>query len=230
MAKLTWHGHATWLIETGKHKVLVDPYFTDNPAAKVKSDDVACDFILITHGHEDHTTDAVKVAKRTGALVVCNWEIHLWLQNKGIKNTQPMNTGGTVKLPFGSVKMTIAHHSSSMPDGTYAGNPNGYVVTLAEGAQARRIYFAGDTSLFLDMQLYGRGGLDLAVLPIGDLFTMGVEDSIEAIKLLAPRRVAPSHYNTWPPIEQDAGAWAARVNGETKAQPIVPEVGRAIEL
>jgi L-ascorbate metabolism protein UlaG (beta-lactamase superfamily) len=230
MGRLMWHGHATWLIETGKHKVLVDPYFTDNPAAKVKPDDVACEFILITHGHEDHTTDAVKIAMRTGATVVCNWEIHLWLQNKGVKNTQPMNTGGTVELPFGSVKMTIAHHSSSMPDGTYAGNPNGFIVTLAEGSQAKRIYFAGDTSLFLDMQLYARGGLDLAVLPIGDLFTMGVDDSIEAIKLLTPRRVAPSHFNTWPPIEQDAAAWAARVKSETKAEPIIPEVGKTFEL
>jgi L-ascorbate metabolism protein UlaG (beta-lactamase superfamily) len=213
-------------LDTGKHKVLVDPYFTDNPSATVKADDVAADFILVTHGHEDHTTDVVKIAKRTKATVVCNWEIHLWLQKNGAKNTQPMNTGGTAKLPFGSAKMTIAHHSSSMPDGTYAGNPNGFLVTLAD----RKIYFAGDTSLFLDMQLYGRGGLDLAVLPIGDLFTMGVDDSIEAIKLLQPKRVAPSHYNTWPPIEQDAEAWASRVKSETKAEAIVPKVGEAFEI
>jgi L-ascorbate metabolism protein UlaG (beta-lactamase superfamily) len=152
------------------------------------------------------------------------------LQNKGVKNTQPMNTGGTVKLPFGSVKLTIAHHSSSMPDGTYAGNPHGFLVSLGDGAAAKRIYFAGDTSLFLDMQLYGRGGLDMAVLPIGDLFTMGVDDSIEALKLLQPKRVAPSHYNTWPPIEQDTAVWAARVKRETKAEPIVPKVGEAVEV
>jgi L-ascorbate metabolism protein UlaG (beta-lactamase superfamily) len=226
MTRLTWHGHATWLLDTGKHKVLVDPYFTDNPSATAKADDVACDFILLTHGHEDHTTDVVKIAKRTNAMVVCNWEIHLWLQKNGVKNTQPMNTGGTVKLAFGSVKLTIAHHSSSMPDGTYAGNPSGFLITLP----ASKIYFAGDTALFLDMQLYGRIGLDLAVLPIGDLFTMGPDDSIEAIKLLEPKRVAPSHYNTWPPIEQDANAWATRVKSETKAEPIVVKPGESFEL
>jgi L-ascorbate metabolism protein UlaG (beta-lactamase superfamily) len=226
MARLTWHGHATWHLDTGTHKVLIDPYFTDNPAAKVKADDVAADFILLTHGHEDHTADAVKVAKRTGATVLCNWEIHLWLQDKGVKNSIGMNTGGVKKLPFGAVKSTIAHHSSSMPDGTYAGNPNGYLIT----AVGKRLYFAGDTALFLDMQLYGRGGLDLAVLPIGDLFTMGVDDSIEAIKLLQPKRVAPSHYNTWPPIEQDAAAWAARVKKETQAEPMAPQVGVAFDI
>jgi L-ascorbate metabolism protein UlaG (beta-lactamase superfamily) len=226
MTKLTWHGHATWLFETGTHKVLIDPYFTDNPEAKMKADDVAADFILLTHGHEDHTADAVKIARRTGATVLCNWEIHLWLQKHKITSTLPMNTGGTATLPFGQAKSTIAHHSSSMPDGTYAGNPNGYLITAA----GKKLYFAGDTALFLDMQLYGRGGLDLAVLPIGDLFTMGPDDSIEAIKLLEPKRVAPSHYNTWPPIEQDVAAWASRVMSETNAEPIVPLVGKTFDL
>ena len=226
MARLTWHGHATWLLDTGVHTVLIDPYFTDNPAAKVKADEVAADFILLTHGHEDHTADAVKIAKRTGANVLCNWEIHLWLQKQGVANTLPMNTGGSVELALGRVKSTIAHHSSSMPDGTYAGNPNGYLITAA----GKRLYFAGDTALFLDMQLYGRGGLDLAVLPIGDLFTMGPDDSIEAIKLLQPMRVAPSHYNTWPPIEQDTAAWAERVRSETNVEPVVPKVGEAVEI
>jgi L-ascorbate metabolism protein UlaG (beta-lactamase superfamily) len=226
MATITWYGHATWLLDTGKHKVLVDPFFDDNPSSPIKADKAAADFILLTHGHEDHTADAVKVAKRTGATVLCNWEIHLWLQKHGVKNSQGMNTGGAFKLPFGSAKMTIAHHSSSMPDGTYAGNPSGWLVE----ADGKRLYWAGDTSLFLDMQLYGRGGLDLAVLPIGDLFTMGVEDSIEAIKLLGPKRAAPSHYNTWPPIEQDGKAWAARVKSETKAEPIVVKPGESFSI
>ena len=113
-----------------------------------------------------------------------------------------------------------------MPDGTYAGNPSGWLVEAA----GKRLYWAGDTALFLDMQLYGRGGLDLAVLPIGDLFTMGIEDSIEAIKMLKPKRVAPSHYNTWPPIEQDANAWAARVKSETTAEPSVVKPGESFSL
>jgi L-ascorbate metabolism protein UlaG (beta-lactamase superfamily) len=226
MSTLTWHGHATWLLEAGGHRILIDPYFNDNPSATIKANQVAADFILLTHGHEDHTADVLSIAKRTSAKVLCNWEIHLWLEKHGVSATVPMNTGGAVDLPFGRVKSTIAHHSSSMPDGTYAGNPNGYLIA----ADGKRLYFAGDTALFLDMQLYGRGGLDLAVLPIGDLFTMGVDDSIEAIKLLQPRRVAPSHYNTWPPIEQDAQAWAARVKSETQTEPIVPKVGQGFEL
>ncbi len=226
MATITWYGHATWLLDTGKHKVLVDPYFDDNPSSPIKADKAEADFILLTHGHEDHTADAVKVAKRTGATVLCNWEIHLWLEKHGVKNSEGMNTGGTFKLPFGSAKMTIAHHSSSMPDGTYAGNPSGWLVEAA----GKRLYWAGDTALFLDMQLYGRGGLDLAVLPIGDLFTMGVEDSIETIKMLNPKRTAPSHYNTWPPIEQDANAWASRVKSETKAEPMVVKPGESFSL
>jgi L-ascorbate metabolism protein UlaG (beta-lactamase superfamily) len=226
MATITWYGHATWLLDTGKHKVLIDPYFDDNPSSPIKADKAAADFILLTHGHEDHTADAVKVAKRTGATVLCNWEIHLWLQKHGVKNSQGVNTGGKITQPFGTAKLTIAHHSSSMPDGTYAGNPSGWLIEAA----GKRLYWAGDTALFLDMQLYGRGGLDLAVLPIGDLFTMGIDDSIEAIKMLNPKRVAPSHYNTWPPIEQDANAWAERVRRETKAEPMVVKPGGSFEV
>lgn len=226
MPTLTWYGHATWSLKTGVHSALVDPYFTDNPAAAAKADDVTADFILLTHGHEDHTTDAVGIAKRTGATVLCNWEINLWLQKHGVKNVIAMNTGGSVELPIGRVKMTIAHHSSSMPDGTYAGNPSGYLITT----EGKRIYFAGDTALFLDMQLYGRGGLDLVVLPIGDVFTMGPDDALEAVKLLQPKRVAPSHYNTWPPIEQDAAAWAKRVEQETGAQALVLRPGERFDL
>lgn len=221
MLTVTWHGHATWLLDTGAHKILVDPFLDGNPAAKIKAGDLTADFILLTHGHEDHIADAASIAKRTHAQVLCNWEIHLWLQKQGVSNTLAMNLGGAVTLPFGKVKSTIAHHSSSFPDGSYAGNPCGYLLTL----NGQKLYFAGDTALFLDMQLYGKGGLDLAVLPIGDLFTMGPEDSLEAIRLIMPRRVAPSHFNTWPPIAQDLAAWAHRVRAETPSVPIEPEVG-----
>ena len=138
-----------------------------------------------------------------------------------------MNLGGGVALPFGHVKMTLAHHSSLLPDGSPAGSPAGFLLTL-DGA--KRLYFAGDTALFLDMQLIGAKGLDLAVLPIGDLFTMGPEDSIEAIKLLKPRHVAPFHYNTWPPIRQDAKKWAEQVRAETEAEPHVLEPGGKFAL
>ena len=138
-----------------------------------------------------------------------------------------MNLGGGVDLPFGRVAMTLAHHSSGLPDGSYGGNPCGYRVHFAAGP---RIYLAGDTALFLDMKLLAAGGLDLAVLPIGDLFTMGPEDSLEAIKLLSPKQVLPCHYNTWPPIEQDAEAWAARVRQHTAAEPVVLLPGQSHSL
>jgi L-ascorbate metabolism protein UlaG (beta-lactamase superfamily) len=132
-----------------------------------------------------------------------------------------MNLGGTAKTSFGAAKLTLAHHSSQLPDGSYGGNPGGWLLTI----EGRKIYFACDTALFKDMELIGDVGLDLAVLPIGDLFTMGIDDSLAAIKLLRPKRVAPAHYNTWPPIAQDAAAWAKLVKQQGVAEPIVVEPG-----
>jgi L-ascorbate metabolism protein UlaG (beta-lactamase superfamily) len=224
--ELTWLGHAAWLVDTGKHKLLIDPFLDDNPVASCKSTDVDPDFILVTHGHGDHVADAPKIAKRTGATVIAMVEICSWLKEQGVKNTQQLNLGGGVAMPFGHVKMTIAHHSSVLPDNSPAGNPAGFLLTL----DGKKIYFAGDTALFLDMQLIGSGGLDLAVLPIGDLFTMGPDDALEAVKLLNPRNVVPQHYNTWPPIRQDAQQWAARVRAETQATPHVLEPGGKFSL
>jgi L-ascorbate metabolism protein UlaG (beta-lactamase superfamily) len=222
--QLTWYGHAAWLVESGTQRIVVDPFFDSNPSSPVKSKQISADFVLVTHGHFDHVADAAEIANRCGATIVSNFEICEWFSKKqGVKNTQPMNLGGTIDLPFGRVKSTIAHHSSELPDGSYGGNPGGFLLMLRE--TGHRIYFAGDTALFLDMQLIGAGGLDLAVLPIGDRFTMGPEDSIAAIQLLKPKRVAPSHFNTWPPIAQDATAWAARVRSETTGEPIVLEPG-----
>jgi L-ascorbate metabolism protein UlaG (beta-lactamase superfamily) len=224
MIEVQWLGHSCFLIRTEKHKILIDPFLDDSPTAPIKSDKVEADFILITHGHFDHIADAVKIANRTGATTISNFEISQWLGTQGVKETVGMNHGGATTLPFGRIKFTIAHHSSVLPDGTYGGNPGGYLLTLG-GAN---IYIAGDTALFTDMQLYGRAGLDLAILPIGDFFTMGLEDSIEAIQLLNPKRVAPCHYNTWPPITQDAKKWAEMVKAKTSAKPETPEPGGKI--
>lgn len=224
--ELTWLGHACFSIATGRYTIIVDPFLDDSPTAPVKSTDVKADFILITHGHGDHLADAAKIAKRDKATVVAPVETGGWLSKQGVKDVVAMNLGGKTKLPFGEVKITIAHHSSSLPDGSYGGNPAGYVLTIDE----KKIYIAGDTALFSDMQLYGRGGLDLAILPIGDFYTMGPEDSIEAIKLLKPKRVLPSHYNTWPPIRQDAKAWAEMVRSQTSAVPEVLEPGGKMTL
>jgi L-ascorbate metabolism protein UlaG (beta-lactamase superfamily) len=226
MTELTWLGHATWQIVTGKHTFLVDPFLDHSPTAPVKAKDVHPQFILVSHGHEDHIADAAQIAVRTGATVAANYEICTWLGKHGVQKTEPMNIGGGIHLPFGRVQMTIAHHSSQLPDGSEGGNPGGFLLTLAEG----KIYIACDTGLFLDMQQIGSAGIDLAILPIGDRFTMGPDESLEAIKLIRPRRVAPSHYNTWPPIQQDAAAWAERVRRETQAEPVVLTPGQSIWL
>lgn len=225
---ITWLGHSCFSLETEESTVLVDPFLNDSPVAPVKADDVAADYILVTHGHFDHVSDVVPIALRTGATVVANFEISEWLKKQGVAEDKvvAMNLGGGVDLPFGHVKMTTAHHSSGLPDGAYGGSAAGYVLSLP----AMRIYFAGDTALMLDMKLIGMGGLDVAVLPIGDLFTMGPDDSIEAIKLLNARRVIPCHYNTWPPIEQDGAAWADRVRLHTAAEPIVLVPGEKCSL
>lgn len=228
MPTLTWLGHATWQLKTDQHTILVDPFLDDSPTASIKSNDVAADYILISHGHYDHIADAAKIANRTGATVVSNYEITTWLaKNHGVKNTLGGNLGGGVNLPFGRVQLTLAFHSSSLPDGGNGGNPSGFLVSLTGG---QKIYFACDTALFGDMALIGAGGLDVAVLPIGDLFTMGPDDALQAVKLLKPKRVVPSHYSTWPPIAQDAQAWANRVRQETSTAPLVLAPGHSIEL
>jgi L-ascorbate metabolism protein UlaG (beta-lactamase superfamily) len=223
---MRWLGHGCWLTSTGGHTILLDPFLNESPTAPVKADAVKPDYILVSHGHFDHILDAAGIANRTGATVVANYEICEWLGKQGVNKTQPMNIGGGIDLPFGRVKMTIAQHSSLLPDGTGGGSPGGFLLTLPSA----RIYFACDTALFLDMKLIGAAGLDMAVLPIGDRFTMGPDDSIEAVRMLAPKRVAPAHYNTWPPIAQDAEAWAARVRAETASEPIVLAPGGTIDL
>jgi len=227
MPSLTWLGHACWLLRTERHTILLDPFLTGNPAAALTADDVPADFILVSHGHGDHVGDTARIAHRTGAQVIAMYEITQWLEkHHQVTNAIGMNLGGAVELPFGRLKMTLAHHSSTLPDGSPGGNPCGFLLQV----EGRRLYFACDTALFGDMQWIGRGGLDAAILPIGDLFTMGPEDSLEAIKLLRPRKVFPSHYNTWPPIAQDAEAWAASVRRETDAEPLTPKPGEPVKL
>ncbi len=228
---LTWLGHGSWSMNIGESKVLLDPFIDDNPSAPCKAADLDADYILVSHGHFDHVADVAAIANRTEATVVAIYEIAQWFAGEhGVKNTLGMNLGGGADLPFGRVTMTVAHHSSQLPDGSYGGNPAGFVIN----AQGKRVYFACDTALFSDMQLIGKPDgsptLDAAVLPIGDLFTMGPSDAVAATKLIQPKQVIPAHYNTWPPIEQDADAWAARIREETSSQPLVPKPGDKLTL
>jgi L-ascorbate metabolism protein UlaG (beta-lactamase superfamily) len=224
---LTWHGHASLSLDVDGKKILIDPFFApDNPAAKLTQDQVSADYILVTHGHGDHVADGVSIAKRTGALVISNFEICNWFDAQGYGNVHAQHIGGGFDHPFGRVKLTIAFHGSALPDGTYGGMPAGFLLHVG----GKVIYIAGDTALYSDMQLTGQAGLDLAILPIGDNFTMGPNDALQAVKFLTPRVVVPCHYNTWPPIQQDVHAWAKRVNSETNSEAVVLEVEQQYPL
>jgi L-ascorbate metabolism protein UlaG (beta-lactamase superfamily) len=221
--RVRWLGHACLLIESDGKRVLIDPFLTGNPMAAAGPDEVEADVILVSHGHEDHLGDTVAIARRTGATVVTNYELSNWLKDQGLTRLHGMQHGGGCQVaPAIHVKLTVAFHGSTLPGGGYGGNPCGFLITFQDGT---RIYDAADTGLFGDMSLIGEGGLDLAILPIGDYYTMGPEDAIRAVKLLRPRAVLPIHYNTFPPIRQDARAWADRVKEETSANPLVPEPG-----
>ncbi len=222
----TWYGHATLGLTVGEHKLLVDPFFTGNPVAPITADEAFADFILITHGHGDHVGDAQAIAKRNNALIISNFEIAGWFAEQGLES-HAQHLGGGFHHPFGYLKLTLALHGSALPDGGYGGNPAGLLLTTPDG---KKIYMAGDTGLFGDMQLIGDEGIDLAVIPIGDNYTMGPDDALRAVKLLRPKQVVPIHYNTWPLIEQDPHAWKTRVEAETSSKVVVLKPGESLDL
>lgn len=221
--KLTWYGHAALGLETGGYKIVVDPFFSGNPAASISAEAVEADFILVSHGHGDHVGDGLDIAKRTGATVISVNEIAVWFGGQDVKS-HGQHLGGGFKHPFGYLKLTLALHGSALPDGSNGGNPCGFLLTTNDG---EKIYLAQDTGLFGDMKLIGEEGLDLAVVPIGDNFTMGPDDALRAVKLLQPKVVIPIHYNTWDLIAQDANAWAERVQKETNTKAVVLKPGES---
>src|SRR5262245_45793467 len=225
--RIRWLGHASIYLETAGFKVLIDPFLTGNPAASIKAQEAQADFILVSHGHGDHLGDTIPIAQRTGAKVICNYEISEWLVKKGLTNVHGQQHGGGFNHPFGRVKLTLAFHGSMLPDGANGGNPCGFLLYLQDG---KKIYHAADTGLFGDMRLIGEEGIDLAILPIGDNYTMGPDDALRAVKMIEPRKVLPIHYNTWPVIAQDAAAWAARVRQETQTVPVVVQPGGWVDV
>jgi L-ascorbate metabolism protein UlaG (beta-lactamase superfamily) len=222
----TWFSHACFLIQGANARLLIDPFITGNPLAPVTADSLSADYILVSHGHGDHVGDTVAIAKRTGATVISNFEIQNWMVAQGVKNVHPQHIGGGFNYPWGRVKLTLALHGSALPDGSYGGNPCGFLFYI----DGKKIYHACDTGLFYDMKLIGEEGIDLAILPIGDNFTMGPDDALRAVQLIQPKRVVPIHYNTFDVIKQDASAWAARVEKATPAKVTVMKPGETIEV
>lgn len=222
---LTYYGHATFQLKTQTHSILIDPFFNDNPHTDEKADSFSPDYIILTHAHGDHTADAQSIAQRSNATIISSFEIVNYYSAKGV-NGHGMNPGGKHSFEFGTVKFTPAWHSSSFPDGTYGGMPMGVVIEVG----SKRVYHAGDTALFSDMKLIGASGLDVALLPIGDNFTMGPDDAVEAVKLLNPKQVVPIHYNTFPPIKQDPQVFKKLVEQTTACQCIVLQAGEQLSL
>ena len=202
--KVTYYGHSCFATQVAGKVLLFDPFITGNELAKaIDAGKVPADYILISHGHIDHLADAADIAKRTGATIISNYEVTVWFGKQGVQKTHPLNHGGSWRFDFGRVKFVNAIHSSGLPDGTYGGNPGGFVVESSEG----NFYYSGDTALTMDMKLIGESTrLSFAALCIGDNFTMGIDDAIRAAEFVCCNEVLGLHYNTFPPIKIDEPA------------------------
>jgi L-ascorbate metabolism protein UlaG (beta-lactamase superfamily) len=224
--KFTYYGHACFAVQAGGKTLLFDSFISPNPLArKIDIKNVAADFILVSHGHGDHVADVVDIANRTGATVIAPFEVGSWFEGKGVKNVQSMNHGGAAKMDFGRVKLTSAIHSSSMPDGSYGGNPCGFVVESSDG----NFYYSGDTALTSDMKLVGElTKLSFAVFPIGDFFTMGIDDALRAADFVGVSKFVGVHYDTFPPIKIDHKAAREKARAAGK-ELLLPGIGETIE-
>jgi L-ascorbate metabolism protein UlaG (beta-lactamase superfamily) len=228
--KLTWFGHSAFMLDDGEHVVLLDPFISDNPVSDVDHTTLSPQTILLTHAHNDHVGDTVEIAKRSGATVIATFELANWIASQGVENTIGGNHGGTVTFAGGSAKFTPAWHTSSHTDSdgnvVAPGLPAGFIIHFG----GRTIYASGDTALFLDMQLIGEVHPDIALLSIGDHFTMGPDDAFRAVTLIRPGTVVPSHYDTFPPIEQDAEKFKQRVEAETASRVLIMQPGETHEF
>ena len=225
--KFTYYGHSCFGVEVNRKHLLFDPFVTGNELAKnIQIDNIPADYILVSHGHADHIADCAYIARRTGALVICSWEIHEWLNRQGISNTHPMNTGGKWNYDFGIVKCVAAQHSSGLPDGSYGGSPMGFIIKSTAG----NFYYSGDTALTLDMQLITSFAvLKFAVLPIGDNFTMGYEDAERAGHMISCRTIVGVHYDTFGYIRIDREK-ATEHFAKNGLDLLLPGIGEVVEV
>jgi L-ascorbate metabolism protein UlaG (beta-lactamase superfamily) len=225
--KFTYYGHSCFAVETGGKNILFDPFITGNPLAKnIDSNSIEADYIFVSHGHGDHVADLLDIAKRTNALCVAPAEISYWLEKEGLEKVHGMNHGGPIKFEFGTARGVNAVHSSSLPDGSYAGNPMGFVFMTND----KNFYYSGDTALTLDMQLIPLWTkLDFAVMPIGSNFTMDVADAIHAADFVQCNKVVGVHYNTFPPIKINTKQ-AVEDFEAAKKTLLLPKIGETIEL
>lgn len=225
--KFSFYGHASFGVEINGKKIVFDPFITHNELAKsIDINTIEADYIFLSHGHDDHIADLVTLARRTGATVVGAPEVVGWAANQGLEKTHMMNTGGKWQFDFGVVKCVVAHHSSSLPDGSYGGNPLGFVFTSTAG----NFYYAGDTALTLDMQLIPRyARLDFVVLPLGDNFTMGVEDAIIAAEFVDCKRIIGVHYDTFGYIKIDKEKTKQQFTA-AGLELLLPAIGSTIDV
>lgn len=226
--QLTYFGHSVLQVKTDGVTLLFDPFITGNPLAETvtSADALSPDAIILTHAHADHWGDTMEIARRCDALVVANYEITEYVRKNGHSKVQPMNIGGAFKFDWGVLTQTHARHSSSFPDGTYGGNPNGYLLH-AEGVC---IYNAGDTSAYLEMRwLRHKGPVDLALFPIGDVFTMGIVEAVHAADLVEPKLTVPIHFDTFPPIKADTEKWQ-RIMGMSGHESRILKPGESLDL
>lgn len=227
MIEITYYGHSAFLVKVGGKSIIFDPFISPNEkASQIDVSSLKADYILISHGHEDHVADAEAITKSSNAMLVANYEVAVWFAEKGVEKYHPMNHGGSKKFDFGRVKYVNAIHSSTLPDGSSGGNPGGFVIQHEDGC----FYYAGDTALTYDMKLIAEEfKVDFAFMPIGDNFTMGIEDAIKAADFVGTKKIIGMHYDTFPYIEinlEEAKKAAAKAGKEL----ILLNIGESIKI
>lgn len=225
MLKMKYLGHSSILINDGRHQILIDPFLSGNPEAAMKPEDVHPDFIILTHAHGDHLGDSLKIAKANNSKIIAVNELAKYFASEGFES-HAMHVGGSFKFPFGRVKLTIAHHSSTLDDGRYMGPAAGVLIKT----DGHTVYHCGDTGLFMDMKLIGQlDDIDVMFVPIGDNFTMGIDDAVKAVEFVQPKLAVPIHFNTFPVIKADPQEFADKVKSLGKKAKVL-KFGEELEL